>query len=136
MKSSNPNDFAKIFDKKFKAVSKNVDESLLEIGERGVNYLKIEANIFQKPTGRLKNSSSYTVDKRVYKPLSPFEADDTLKPTTEKETVYIGTNVVYAPSVEYLAKNGSQGYMFRAYKALKRVVPKIMRAGMKEGMRK
>jgi hypothetical protein len=92
-----------------KVVSKSTKEGLIEIGERGVNYLKIETSAFVD-TGRLRQSMSYTIDNRVYNPLGN---QDNVNPTNEKDAVYIGTNVVYARHVEYLAKNGSQGYKSR-----------------------
>jgi hypothetical protein len=117
--------------KVIKVVSKSTKEGLIEIGERGVNYLKIETSSFVD-TGRLRQSMSYTIDNKVYNPLGN---EDNVKPSNEKDSVYIGTNVVYARHVEYLAKNGSQGYMLRAYKRTKDAAEKIMQKVIKGAVR-
>jgi len=132
MITNNPKVIQKAFDDKFKAISSNIDEALVEIGERGVNYLKLETPV---DTGRLRNSMSYTTDNKVYRPLG-HDTEDTVKRSKDKESVYIGTNVVYAPSVEYRAKNGSAGFMYRAYKQLRRRAPQILKQGMRKGMKK
>ena len=131
MKTSDPKVIQREFGSKFKSVSNNIDEALLEIGERGVNYLKLETPV---DSGRLRQSMSYTVNKKVYTPLGN-NASDNLKATKEKETVYIGTNVIYAPHVEYRAKNGSQGFMYRAYKKLRKTASKVLKQAMQKGMR-
>ena len=120
------------FEKKFKAASENIDEALIEIGERGVGYLKLETPV---DSGRLRNSMSYTVNKKVYSPLGQ-SATDNVHRTSEKEAVYIGTNVVYAPSVEYLAENGSAGFMLRAYKKTKKAASLILKSGIVKGLTK
>jgi hypothetical protein len=112
-----------------KVVSKSTKEGLIEIGERGVNYLKLETPV---DTGRLRQSMSYTIDNKVYRPLGN---QDNVNPTNEKDAVYIGTNVVYARHVEYLAKNGSKGYMLRAYKRTKEVAEQIMQKVIKGAVR-
>ena len=132
MRTTNPKVIEKAFDDKFNAISNNIDEALVEIGERGVNYLKLETPV---DTGRLRQSMSYTVGSKVYRPLGN-DTEDTLRPSNDKESVYIGTNVVYAPSVEYRAKNGSAGFMYRAYKQLKRRVPDILSKAIQKGMKK
>jgi hypothetical protein len=75
---------------------------------------------------------SYTVDNKVYKPLGDV---GNVKPTNEKDTVYIGTNAVYARHVEYLSKNGSQGFMLRAYNQTKRVADTIFKQVLGKGIR-
>lgn len=130
MRTSNPLVMQAAFESKFKSVSKNIDEALLEIGERGVGYLKLETPV---DSGRLRNSMSYTVDKKVYSPLCQ-SATDNVNRSGEKDVVYIGTNVVYAPSVEYLAQNGSAGFMLRAYKKTKKVAADILKGNMQKGM--
>jgi len=135
MKTSDPKVMQKIFAKKFKAVADNIDESLIEIGERGVNYLKLESPV---DSGRLRGSMSYLVNKKVYTPIwdSENKDGDELKKKKEKDSVIIGTNVIYAPSVEYLAKNGSAGFMYKAYKQTKKVAKDIFKKGMQKGMKK
>lgn len=132
MRTTNPKVIEKAFNDKFKAVSNNIDEAFIEIGERGVNYLKLETPV---DTGRLRQSMSYTTDGKVYRPLG-HSTEDTLRPTSKKESVYIGTNVIYAPSVEYRAKNGSAGFMYRAYKQLRKRAPEIIKQAMQKGMKK
>jgi len=130
MRTSNPKVIQKAFDTKFKAIATNIDEALVEVGERGVNYLKLETPV---DSGHLRQSMSYTVGSKVYKPLGH---EDNVKSSGDKESVYIGTNVIYAPSVEYLAKNGSQGFMYRAYKQTKKRAKVIFEQAMMKGMKK
>lgn len=132
MRTSDPKKIQGVLNDKFKAVSNNIEEALIEVGERGVNYLKLETPV---DSGRLRQSMSYTVNKKVYTPLGN-KAEDNLRATNEKETVYIGTNVIYAPFVEYRARNGSQGFMYRAYKQLRKRSGAILKQAMQKGMRK
>ena len=132
MRTTDPKVIQRAFDDKFKAVSKDIEEGLVEIGERGVKYLKLETPV---DSGRLRNSMSYTTNNKVYTPLG-HNADDNLRRSSDKETVYIGTNVIYAPSVEYRARNGSAGFMFRAFKLLQKRAPQILKQAMQRGMKK
>ena len=135
MKTSDPKVMQKIFAKKFKAVSDNIDESLTRIGEEGVKALKQESPTV---TGRLKGSMSYLVSKKVNTPLwmDKNENDDKLKSKLVKDSVVIGTNVIYAPSVEFLSDKGSAGFMFKAYKQTKKKAKDIFKKGMQKGMKK
>jgi hypothetical protein len=101
-------------------VSESTQEAFVEVGERGVGYLKRETPV---DTGRLRNSMSYTISNKVYTPLGNNK--DNVNKSSDKDTLYIGTNVIYAPSVEYLAKNGSAGFMLRAYNQTKKVADQI-----------
>ena len=130
MRTSNPKIIQAAFDTKFKAISTNIDQALNEVGERGTNYLKLNT---PEITGHLRQSMSYTVGSKVYRPLGH---EDNVTASGDKETVYIGTNVIYAPSVEFLAKNNSQGFMLRAYKHTKKQAKKIFKQAMQEGMKK
>ena len=117
--------------RKVNAVSKNIDEAYLEVGERGVGNLKRETPV---DTGRLRQSMSYTVDKKVYSPLGM--SSDNVKATHEKDVVIIGTNTVYAPSVKYRATNGSQGFMLRAYQLTKKQAKSVFEQAIKRGVNK
>ena len=130
MRTSNPKVIQKAFDTKFKAIATNIDEALVEVGERGVNYLKLNS---PEVTGHLRQSMSYTVGSKVYRPLGH---EDNVTASGDKETVYIGTNVIYAPSVEYLSDNGSEGFMYKAYKHTKKQAKKIFKQAMEKGMKK
>lgn len=132
MRTTNPLIIQQAFDSKFKAISTNIDEALIEIGERGVGYLKRETPV---DSGRLRNSMSYTVNKKVYTPLGQ-SATDNVRRSTSKDAVYIGTNVIYAPSVEYLAQNGSAGFMLRAYRKTKKAADRIFKSEILKGMMK
>lgn len=130
MRTSDPKVMQRAFDKKFKSIAENIEEAYLEVGERGVGYLKKETPV---DTGHLRQSMSYTVNKKVYHPLGN---NDNVKPTTDKDTLYIGTNVIYAPHVEYRSKNGSQGFMLRAYNRTKKSAKQIFENAIKRGMMK
>ena len=75
---------------------------------------------------------SNTVEGKVYDPLGANESQDKLKALNDDKTVIIGTNVIYAPKVEYMAKNGSAGYMLRSYKQLKGQAEQIMKLVFKK----
>ena len=107
-----------------KVMSKTVEEGLTEVGERGVGIL--DRNTPVGETSRLRQSMSYTINRKVKSPLSPKSQADVIRRAKTKDEVVIGTNVVYAAYVEYMAKNGSQGYMNRSYKQLKPIAKKIM----------
>lgn len=100
-------------------------KGLIEIGETGVGILKLNTPVDE---GRLRNSMSYTTDGKSIDPLGAKNGDDKLRVSKDKTKVFIGTNVIYAPPVEFLAKNGSAGYMLRSYKQLKPRALKIMKA--------
>ena len=164
MITDDPKVIQREFDRKFKAVASNIDEGLIEIGERGVEYLKKGTPV---DSGRLRGSMSYSVNKKVETPLwmGKNESGDELNKHNLKDTVYIGNNVEYAPMVEFghtgktglttdkqrrwffwalknnkLKKADSKkayiGFMFRAYKRLKSRAPTILKQAMQEGMRK
>ena len=101
---TNAKEIIKNLEKTVKAVSKTSDEYLEEMGQRGTGIAKKNSPVI---SGRLHNSWGYTTKKvRVGN-------QDSVNKTNEKNTVIVGTNVVYAPKVEYLAKTGSKGFMIR-----------------------
>ena len=122
----------KNIDTNIKIVSKTTTEGLIEVGERGVGYLK---RLTPVDSGRLRNSMAYTIDKKIYTPLGNVSGNDSLKKNKHKDVVYIGTNVIYAPSVEYLSTNGSAGFMLRAYKQTKIIAKSILANAIKGGIK-
>lgn len=110
-------------------IATTATEGLSEIGERGVEILKRNTPV---KDGRLRNSMSYTVDGKSIDPLGAEQPSDKLRVNKKKDNVIIGTNVKYGPKVEFLAKNGSAGYMLRSYKQLKPVAEKIMQKAFKK----
>jgi len=114
-------DVLKNFDKAIKVASETTEEALIETGERAVGILKDNTPV---DSGRLRNSMSYTTQGKVYNPLG---GTDIVNRTTEKNTVVVGTNTVYAPRVEYMAQNGSAGFMLRSYKQLVPIAKAIFR---------
>jgi len=109
-----------------KIVSKDVSEALEEVGQRGVGITKKNTPVDQ---GRLRNSIGYTIGGKVE------GNEDTVKPSGDKSSVVIGTNVVYAAWVEYMAKNGSQGYMLRSYNQIVPIAKKIFETVLKRGLK-
>lgn len=103
-------------------MSKTVTEGLAEVGERGVEILKRNTPV---DSGRLRNSMSYTIANRIHAPLGG-RAEDTVNAHASKEEVIIGTNVIYGPHVEYMSKNGSQGFMARSYRTLRGIAKKVL----------
>ena len=89
-----------------KVVSKTAEQALDEVGLRGVDIVKKNT---VSDTGRLRGSMGYSISGKVVA-VEAFEDGDKIKKNSSKKDVVVGTNVKYAPYVEYLAKNGSQGY--------------------------
>jgi len=110
-------------------MSKTQTEGLVEIGERGVEILKFNTPV---KDGRLRNSMSYTIDGKSIDPLGANNPADKLRKINDDKNVVIGTNVIYGPKVEYMATNGSAGYMLRSYKQLKQVAEQIIRTVFKK----
>ena len=115
--------------KAIKVMSKTRVEALNEIGERGVAIIKDNSPVI---SGRLRNSMSYTTNGKVVDPLGADKPQDKLKPLKSNEEVAIGTNVVYAARVEYMSNNGSEGYMLRSYKQLKKQAEQIIKSVFKK----
>jgi hypothetical protein len=109
-----------------KIFSKTQVEALEEVGQRGVGILKLNTPV---DTGRLRNSMGYTVANKVE------GGENTVNRTSEKDSVYLGTNVIYAPSVEYRSKNGSQGFMLRSFNQLVPIAKKIIENSFKGAIR-
>jgi len=90
-------------DKQIKANLTKVQKQLIEntkqaldlVGQDGVGTLKRNT---PRVTGLLLNSMAYEVDNR-------------------RQEVVIGTNVVYAASVEFRSTNGSEGFFLRSFNA-------------------
>lgn len=110
--------------KQMTIIAKTQTEGLIEIGERGVGILKLNTPV---KDGRLRNSMSYTIDGKSVDPLGAKFSEDKLRAIKDKDNVIIGTNVIYAARVEFLATNGSAGYMLRSYKQLKPQADKIIK---------
>lgn len=117
-------------DKALKVVAKTTEEALLEVGERGVAILKNNTPV---DSGRLRNSMSYTVSNRVEGNTGPDS--DAVNKSNDKNTVTIGTNVIYAPRVEFMAKNGSQGFMQRSFNQLVPIAKSVFTSVYKGGLR-
>jgi len=111
-----------------KIMAKTNEEALIEVGERAVGILARNTPV---KDGRLRNSMSYTIGGKVVDPLQANDQGDKLNKVRENDKIVIGTNVIYAPSVEYLAKNGSAGFMLRSYKQLVPIAKKVMQSVMK-----
>ena len=54
---------------------------------------------------------------------------------TNDNKLGIGTNVIYAPSVEYMSNNGSAGFMLRAYKQFMKKAKSEMGKDLKKGFK-
>lgn len=110
-----------------KVVSKTTEEALEEVGQRGVGIVKGNTPV---KSGRLRNSFGYSINNKVV--ANADIPQDQIKPKKGKKYVWIGTNVVYAQRVEYLAKNGSAGFFQRSINQLrpiaKRVFQQVMRS--------
>lgn len=115
MFKSNIKKIMRDIDKFIDTKSKDTEEALIEVGLRGVAIVKPLTPV---DSGRLRNSMSY-----VTKNKRSGEGVDNLKPTNDKKVVYVGTNVIYGPKVEYVGR--SKGYMQNAFNLWKPIATKI-----------
>ena len=111
-----------------KVMAVGTEQGLAEVGERGVGILKRNTPVAE---GRLRNSMSYTINRKVVSPLGPESSSDVIRKNNKKDEVVIGTNVIYAAWVEYMAKNGSQGYMYKSFKQLKPIAKKVLETAIR-----
>ena len=102
-------------------VLKATTQALEKIGQEGTTIIKGNSPTI---SGRLRGSFGYTISGNVEAPEA-FEADDKVKPISDKQSVIIGTNVVYGPSVEYRSQTGSKGFMQRSFNQLRQVAAAI-----------
>ena len=113
-----------------KIVAESKEKALHEVGQRGVGILK--PNVIPK-TGRLRASMSYSLGSDVK--MYDRDVNDAIKANGDNNTVNIGTNVVYGPYVEFLARNGSQGYMQRSFNQLLPIAKAIFKDVFKRGLK-
>ncbi len=114
-----------------KKKSKQIEEAnlkgLILIGEQGTRVVKGNTPFI---SGRLKNSMTYTINGKQYG--GGGDKKDLIPINKEKNVVIIGTNVIYAPRVEYFAKNNSQGFMLRSFNQIKKVVLPNLKKSLKK----
>lgn len=80
----------------------------------GMEAARIAAEDCPVDTGRLRNSITYATataqgDANTHKGQAADPEEYKVKGTPEKNAVYIGTNVIYAPAVEYLSMQHKSG---------------------------
>lgn len=120
----------KRLDRLIKTAAMSNTQALHELGQRSVGILKLNTPV---ESGRLRNSMGYTTSGKVVS--SADEVSDRLDPNSEKDSVEVGTNVIYAASVEYMATNGSQGYFYRSSKQIKAMATAVIRKFLQKGMK-
>jgi hypothetical protein len=109
-----------------KIVAESKEKALHEVGQRGVGIVKQNTPV---DTGRLRNNMGYSIGNKA------VGSNDAVKASGDPNTVNIGTNVVYAAYVEYMAKNGSQGYMQRSFNQLLPIAKAIFKDVFKRGLK-
>ena len=115
------------FSKATKSTVQSTRVALEVIGQQGVTIVKQNTPVI---SGRLRGSFGYTISGKV----AGNENNETIKSSSKKDTVVIGTNVVYAPDVEFLSQTGSKAFMQRSYNQLQQVVKAIMEQTVKKGI--
>lgn len=106
------------------------------LGQQGVTFLKQQSPV---ETGRLRGSMSYSIDKQTTSP-EPHQTNiskDFVGKNDRKDMVVIGTNVVYAPAVEYRQKKGTDkdksiGFFNRAVNLLRQNAEKLLSEEIKK----
>ena len=111
--------------KALNAISTTKAEALEEIGQRGVGIVKQNTPV---QSGRLRQSIGYTIKSKVVSEAK--NADDAIKANDSPSEVAIGTNVVYAASVEYMSKTGSKGFFLRSFNELRPMATEILKRVM------
>lgn len=99
----------------------SVNKGLERVGQQGVTMVKQQSPVI---SGRLRGSMGYTIGGKVE--MAEGDSKDVIRPHRDKDMVIIGTNVVYAPRVEYLSQTGSKGFMNRAFNQLRSVVNQLV----------
>lgn len=117
-------------DSLIRSVSDTQPKVLHEIGQRAVGILKLNTPVDK---GRLRQSMGYSLRGRVVSQAST--ANDKIAPNAEQDSVVVGTNVVYAEHVEYLSKNGSQGFFTRSYKQINVMAKAVITKGFQGGVK-
>ena len=97
---------------------KATTSGLEKIGQQGTAYVKQNSPVI---SGRLRGSMGYTIDGKV-----ELAENDPMNAIGDKNTVVIGTNVVYGPSVEYRSQTGSKGFMQRSFNQLRQVAEQML----------
>jgi len=110
-------------------VGVGVEEGLEEAGLRGVGIVKGNTPV---DTGRLRNSMAYTVKGKV---VGGVEGEDRIKQVQEDKVVVVGTNVIYGPSVEYMSKTGSKGFMLRSFYQWKPIADLVIADAIRKGIK-
>ena len=95
-------------DVKFESHKNEIEQAVTEALERGLNEVGLVAEryakTYQEPhvdTGRLRSSITYATSTEHSSGSSPSETGDyALLATPDENSVYIGTNVEYAPYIE------------------------------------
>lgn len=101
------------------------------LGQQGVTFLKQQSPV---KTGRLKGSMSYSIDRQTLNP-EPHHTNtdkDFVGKNDRKDMVIIGTNVVYAPILEYKKDNKHFGYFTRAVNLLRQNAEKLLSEEIKK----
>ena len=106
-----------------KIVAESRTEALDEIGMRGVGITKMNTPV---DDGRLRQSMSYTI---AGKTIGDGIRKDMIYENKADDSVVVGTNVEYAPFVEFIptSKSANLGFMLRSYRNLQPVARAILK---------
>ena len=86
-------------------------------------------------TGNLKGSLSWTVGGEAGGLTSPATADQGVRTTSETDTAYLGSNILYAIFQEYgTSKMAAQPFLIPAFDARKKYTPEIMKKQYKKAL--
>ena len=97
-------------EKTLKLKDEAVARALMIIGGKAEGYVKALTPV---DTGRLRNSITYKTKKQKSSPQSPAKGSDGVRGTPTEAQVFIGTNVEYAPYVEYGAQGRPARHMIK-----------------------
>lgn len=128
----NQKEIQESFEAQIPKMETQINKGLLLTGKAGVGILKLNTPVDQS---KLVNSMSYTTNNKVIAPLGPLSSTDILNKLSSPKELAIGTNVIYGPWVEFMAKNGSAGFMSRSWKQLKGQAESILKKQLKGGFK-
>lgn len=116
--------------REFNNISEATTKALIKIGGEGARIIKLNTPV---KSGRLRKGIGYTIDDKVIYSDEPVEPNDKIRANKDKFSVVIGTNVIYAPKIEFVPSKSKAnlGFMTRGFKQLKPIAMRIFEEFLK-----
>lgn len=109
-----------------------VETALIAVGEAVAGQA---SELTPVDTGRLKGSITYATRTKQSKPRAPATSQDGIAHDGSENTVLVGTNVEYAPYMEYgTVRTPAQPFLRRSLEVMKDDIPKIFSQTLEEAL--